>query len=73
MNKKRCPTCHKIVEDYEMYCACGYEFGSNRCTNPSCKMKCGDNVGFCLECGWQTENYEKGDIQGIFTNVFQDK
>ena len=73
MNEKRCPICHRTVDDYEMYCECGYEFGSNCCTNPRCKMNCGDNIGFCPACGWQTNNYEAGYIQGIPTNVIMDR
>lgn len=73
MNEKRCPICHRCVDEYEMYCICGYEFGSNRCTNPQCRMCYGDSVGFCANSGWTTENYLNGYIQGIPTNVFHDK
>lgn len=73
MNEKRCPICHRCIDEYEMNCICGYEFGSNRCTNPQCRMCCGDFVSFCSNCGWTTENYLNGYIQGIPTNVFQNK
>lgn len=68
-DKKQCPICHKYTEDYEMYCDCGYEFGSNRCTNPECRSFCGDNIGFCPDCGFETENYMNGYIAGIPTNI----
>lgn len=69
-NKKFCPVCRMSTSDYEMYCICGYEFGSNRCTNPYCKKICGDFVCFCPNCGTETENYLNGDIGiAVPTNV----
>ena len=69
-DKKMCPICHKYIDGYEMYCDCGYEFGSNHCTNPNCRKVCGDFTSFCSECGCETENYLNGDIGcAVPTNV----
>ncbi len=73
MNSINCPICHRNLDDYEMYCICGYEFGSNRCANPQCRVRCGDYISFCIKCGSETNNYINGYIQGIPTNVIHDK
>lgn len=59
---KRCPICHSESDLYEGYCRCGYEFGGNRCTNPSCRKACGDYTSFCPLCGSETQNYLDGYI-----------
>ena len=69
-NTKMCPLCHKSVVDFEMYCNCGYEFGSNKCSNPNCKYVCGDFTTFCPICGSETDNYLNGDIGiAVPTNI----
>ena len=69
-NNKICPICRLKVKDFEMYCYCGYEFGSNKCSNPDCKCACGDFTSFCPVCGFETYNYLNGDIGiAVPTNV----
>ena len=69
-NRKTCPICHRCVDNNEICCYCGYEFGSNRCSNPDCLNFCGDFIRFCPICGYETENYLNGDIGStVATNV----
>lgn len=69
LDEKKCPICHRYVEDYETICSCGYEFGSNRCSNPNCGTACKDFASFCSLCGYETYNYLNGYISSILTNV----
>ena len=68
-DKRRCPVCHRLADDWEVCCTCGYEFGSNRCANPGCRRHCGDFTGFCPVCGSETVNFLDGYVAGIATNL----
>ena len=70
--KRRCPVCHRLVDEWEICCTCGYEFGSNRCASPKCRLRCSDFTGFCAVCGSETVNYLEGYIGGIATNMSRD-
>lgn len=61
----KCPICDHVIQSKDetdvldlCYCpACGFDFTSNRCSNPDCRKHLSRNVNFCQLCGYESTFY----------------